>query len=338
MASSCPKKEIALDKFILKLSEISDSNPNISYEITDIKKNIEEGMLLSSDLVKQGGKRRKSKKRLGRTRRGGMKPSQNTGEEILSMTDQDRSMLLDAMAHIIAVGTLTGGSGALLCYISPAIEAYLVSKGFLPMLCSGSGMKGIVEWGFRILAAPITNIETCMAIQTRYDIIVKQIIAGIGIPSGFGIVYERAKIAGGYMAYKNAVYNVLKSSVDGIKTIIKKSGKTFVSGEQEPVIEEEQIRKLVDQAILKEFKDLAPETPALVTPVVETPKEEKGWFASFFSSGKESSKSETPTSETPEVGYALSESFGGSKRRNRKRKTGKKPSRKIRKHRTRRHH
>jgi hypothetical protein len=267
-----------------------------------------------------------------------MKPSQNTGEEILSMTDQDRSMLLDAMAHIIAVGTLTGGSGALLCYISPAIEAYLVSKGFLPMLCSGSGMKGIVEWGFRILAAPITNIETCMAIQTRYDIIVKQIIAGIGIPSGFGIVYERAKIAGGYMAYKNAVYNVLKSSVDGIKTIIKKSGKAFTSGEQEPVIEEEQIRKLVDQAILKEFKDLAPETPALVTPVVETPKEEKGWFASFFSSGKESSKSETPTSEPPEVGYALSESFGGSKRRNRKRKTGKKPSRKIRKHRTRRHH
>jgi len=176
-----------------------------------------------------------------------------------------------------------------------------------------------------------------MAIQSRYDIIVKQIIAGIGIPSGFGIVYERAKIAGGYMAYKNAVYNVLKSCVDGIKTIIKKSGKAFVSGEKEPEIDEEQIRKLVDVAILKEFRYLAPDTPTPETPSVETPKEEKGWFASFFSSNKEPSKPETPKPETPEVGYALSESFGGARRRNRKRKTGKKPSRKIRKHRTRRH-
>jgi hypothetical protein len=328
MDNACPKKEVALDKFISKLSEISSSNPSISYEMTNIKKSIEEGMKLRNGVTNQGGKKRNSKKRSGRKRRGGAVPTQKAGEAILSMTDEDRNILLDVMAHIIAVGTITGGSGALMCYISPAIEAYLVSKGFLPMLCGGSGMKGIVEWGFRLLAAPVTNIETCMAIQSRYDIIVKQIIAGIGIPSGFGILYERAKIAGGYMAYKNSVYNVLKYCVDGIKTIIRNSGKAYSSQEIAP----EELRRLVDMAILDEFKDLAPDSaPAPASPL-ETPKEKKGWFASMFSSEKESSR---PSS--PDFGYSLSEAFGGSRRRSRSRKTGKRTSRKMRKNRTRKH-
>ena len=315
MASSCPPKKNAIDKVLGKLSEIASYNPSISSEISDIQKNIEYGMSL------RGGKRKSSR----RKRRGGMPPARV--EAALDISEQERSALLNAMAHIIAVGTITGGSGALFCYISPAIEAYLVAKGLVPMLCSGTGVTGMFEWGFRIVAAPVTNIETCMAIQGRYDVIVRQIIAAIGVPSGFGIVYERAKIAGGYLAYKNSVYNVLKTCVDRIKTVFKNSEQGA-----EPNITQQQVREIVDSAIEKEVSQGVGAAP-VSAPMSVPASASKGWFQGMFS------KSEPESDTPPEFGYGVSETFGGA-RRHRKRKTAKKrgrKSRKTRKHRIRRH-
>lgn len=372
MASSCPPQKIALDNFLLKLTEIAQNNPSISSEIQSLHQSIEEGMILRSGFVKRGGKKRNSKRKLSRKYRGGMPPKRNADEAddaVLSVSDADRSALLNVMAHIISVGTITGGSAASMCYIVPAIEAFLVSKGLVPMLCSGSGVVGMVEWGFRILAAPLANIETCMAIQTRYDLIVKQIIASIGIPSGFAILYERAKIKGGYLAYKNKVYNILKYCVDGIKSIFTRS-----AAMQEPKISDEEIKRLVDEALRNEFPELMQEgrasheyysasanssmaSTSMAGPSISRPSSslgyaaqesqsqpdsQSGWFSGVTSLFSSRERSQTPRAEdTEEEGYGASGFFGGT-RRHRKRKTAKKRgktsrNRKMRKHRTRRH-
>jgi hypothetical protein len=363
MASSCPPKKIALDNFLLKLNEIAQANPSISNEIQSLQQSIEEGMILRSGFVKRGGKKKNSKRKLSRKHRGGMPPKRDASEmeqaddAVLSISDADRSVLLNAMAHIISVGTITGGSAASMCYIVPAIEAFLVSKGLVPMLCSGSGVVGMVEWGFRIVAAPLTNIETCMAIQTRYDLIVKQIIAAIGIPSGFTILYERAKIKGGYLAYKNAIYKILKYCVDGIKSIFTRSAAVGASM-QEPRISDEELKRLVDEAIQKEFSELMEEGSAM--PVFSpasayssmagpsmsrpssslgyaAPESQPGFFSRLFGSRERSPT--PPPAEGEEYG---STGFFGGARRHRKRKTAKKHgktsrNKKMKKHRTRRH-
>jgi hypothetical protein len=386
MASSCPPKKVALDNFLLKLNEIAQANPSISDEIQSLKQSIEEGMILRSGFVKRGGKKRNSKRKLSRKHRGGMPPKRNASEmeeaddAVLSISDADRSALLNAMAHIISVGTITGGSAASMCYIVPAIESFLVSKGLVPMLCSGSGVVGMVEWGFRILAAPLANIETCMAIQTRYDLIITRIITAIGIPTGFGILYERAKIKGGYLAYKNAIYKILKYCVDGIKAIFTRS-----AAMQEPKISDEELKSLVDEAIRNEFPELMQEGrasheyysasanssmagpsmastsmastsmagPSMAGPSMSRPSSslgyaapesqpdsQTGWFSGVTSLFSSRERSPTPPPAAGEE-YGSSGFFGGT-RRHRKRKTAKKRgkttrSKKLRKHRTRRH-
>ena len=363
MANSCPPKKVALDNFLLKLTEIAQDNPSVSGEIQSLQQSIEAGMVLRSGFVKRGGKNKYSKRKLSRKHRGGMPPKRTadvmeeaSNDAVLSMSDADRSALLNAMSHIIAVGTITGGSAALMCYIVPAIEAFLVSKGLVPMLCSGSGVSGMVEWGFRIVAAPITNIETCMAIQTRYDLIVKQIIASIGIPSGFAILYERAKIKGGYLAYKNMIYKILQYCVDGIKAIFRRSPSV-----QEPQVSDEEIKRLVDEAIRNEFPELMEEgsmaasasaRPSMAGPSMARPNsslnyraaegdDKPSWFQSLGIGLFSRERSETPPPDDRGDEYGSSGHFGGS-RRHRKRKTSKKRTKtsrnkKMRKHHTRRH-
>jgi len=375
MASSCPPQKIALDNFLLKLTEISQSNPSISSEIQSLQQSIEQGMILRSGFVKRGGKKRNSKRKLSRKHRGGMPPKRNASEmeeaddAVLNISDADRSALLNAMAHIISVGTITGGSAASMCYIVPAIEAFLVSKGFVPMLCSGSGVVGMVEWGFRIVAAPLANIETCMAIQTRYDLIISRIITAISIPTGFGILYERAKIKGGYLAYKNAIYKILKYCVDGIKSIFRRS--TVVGAVmQEPKISDEELKRLVDEAIRNEFPELMQDGtgspmslsssmagpsmastsmagPSMSRPTsrlgygaAEEDDDEPSWFQNLGIGLFSRERTATPTPAEGDE-YGSRGHFGGA-RRHRKRKTAKKHgkttrSKKIRKHRTRRH-
>jgi hypothetical protein len=371
MASSCPPKKVALDNFILKLNEIAQANPSISNEIQSLQQSIEEGMILRSGFVKRGGKKRNSKRKLSRKHRGGMPPKRNASEmeqsddAVLNISDADRSALLNAMAHIISVGTITGGSAASMCYIVPAIEAFLVSKGLVPMLCSGSGVVGMAEWGFRILAAPLANIETCMAIQTRYDLIITRIITAIGIPSGFGILYERAKIKGGYLAYKNAIYKILKYCVDGIKSIFTRS-----AAMQEPKISDEELKRLVDEAIRNEFPELMQEGPAspmfspasayssmagpsMAGPSMSRPSSslgyaapesqpdsQSGWFSGISNMFGSRERSPTPPPAEGEE-YGSTGFFGGA-RRHRKRKTAKKRgkttrNKKMRRHRTRKH-
>ena len=384
MANSCPPKKVALDNFLLKLTEIAQDNPSVSGEIQSLQQSIEAGMVLRSGFVKRGGKNKYSKRKLSRKHRGGMPPKRTadvmeeaSNDAVLSMSDADRSALLNAMSHIIAVGTITGGSAALMCYIVPAIEAFLVSKGLVPMLCSGSGVSGMVEWGFRIVAAPITNIETCMAIQTRYDLIVKQIIASIGIPSGFAILYERAKIKGGYLAYKNMIYKILQYCVDGIKAIFRRSPSV-----QEPQVSDEEIKRLVDEAIRNEFPELMEEGsmaasasarpsmagpsmagpsmarpsmagpsmagPSMAGPSMARPNsslnyraaegdDKPSWFQSLGIGLFSRERSETPPPDDRGDEYGSSGHFGGS-RRHRKRKTSKKRTKTSRNKKMRKHH
>ena len=264
-------------------------------------------------------------------------------ESSLNMPVEERMALLNAVAHIIAIGTIIGGSGALMCYISPAIEAFLVSKGLVPMLCSGTGFTGSVEWIFRLIAAPVASIETCMAIQARYELMIKQIIASIGIPSGLGIFYERARFAGCYLAYKNAMYKVLKYCVDEI------ASKFSRSAVQTPSMSETDIKLLVDQAVLNTFPELRGADPSMAGPSMYSPSMASPSMAgpSMYSPSMAGpsmySPSMTDDDGTPEPeeyndeeGYTSTRGYFGGVRRHRKRKTAKK-TRKARKHRSRRH-
>jgi len=361
MASSCPTNKVAMDTILQTLNDIAQANPAVRTEIQDINGTIEAGMRLRSGFVKRGGKRKYSKKRLNRKRTGGMPPKRKAEEE--EITDPDKNKLLNAIAHIIAAGTIAGGTGAFSCYIYPAIEAYLVGAGIVPKLCTQS-----VEWGLRLMAGAVSSIETCATIQVRYELIVKQIIAAIGIPSGLGLLYERAKFVGGYMKYKNAIYNLLNRCVQIIKakieSMLRKKG-TTMTGET-PEISEDEIAEIVDAQILNEFGDVlgseVPNTSGLDSQMTvaeqrrladvaierEFPElretsssvgnkdTSSSWFSRMFS--RESSKSperERERSQTPDVqGEATGEGYGnpyGGARRQRKRKTVKKRSKKLRK-------
>ena len=360
MANSCPPKKVALEEFLLTLNKIDQINPSISREIKSLQESIEDGMVLRGGFVKRGGGNKYSKRKISRKHRGGMPPKLSADEmddAVLDMTDADRSALLNAMAHIISIGTITGGAAASFCYIVPAIESYLVSNGLVPMLCSGEGVVGMLEWGFRIVVAPLAHIETCMAIQSRYDLIVKQIIAAIGIPSGFAILYEKAKIRGGYLAYKNAIYNILEYCVVKIKGIINSLSQAgtamksrFGTAIKEPQITPEQLQTIVDQAIQKEFPELELEGPSMAGPSMAGPSMAGPSMATRESQdGLDSSRkrSQTPQPsgdddyEEPESNKKSKRYSGGYKRR-RKRKTAKKRTktsrnRKLRTQRTRRH-
>jgi hypothetical protein len=319
MESSCPSKKVALDSFLSTMNELSLSDPSISTKLQEISESIENGM----NVVKQGGKKKYHKRK---SYRGGMMPAVIAPAAVGAITPAERSSLLNALAHIIAVGTITGGTSASMCYITPAIEAYLAIRGWLPMLCSGTGVVGMFEWGLRLVAAPITNIETCMAIQARYDIIVTRIILASSIPSGFALLHERAKFKGKYLEYQEAIYNILNFCVEKIKTI-------FRSSAREPQFTEEQIKQIVDEAVYTEFPDLretamadpslAVAGPSVADPSLAVAGPSAASPSSFSSSGM------------------FSRFFGGTrrhrKRKNTKHKTTKRrKSRKTIKHRTRR--
>jgi hypothetical protein len=249
--SSCPTKKSAINKIHEKLLEFSTSNPRLKKEITDITNALEEGMSLS------GGSRRRVRRRSSisaskrkyrnRKSRGGMPPARK--EEVAQaedpLTETEKNTLLNAISHIIAAGTILGGSGAVSCYIAPAIEAYLIAKGWLPALCQNS-----VEWGLRmIIGTVISGVDTCMALQTRYNAIILQIVAAVGLPSGAGILLKRQALMGGYTTYKNTIYNVLKSITDNIRSTI--SAKSMQ--EAKPELSKEEIKRITDEVIEREF-------------------------------------------------------------------------------------
>jgi len=380
MEDSCQPKKETMNKMVESFSSLalSLSNPAIKDEISEIKEAILDGMRLRSGFVKRGGRRRYSKKMSSQKRMGGMPPKRMggmmpskrmggmmpskrmggmmpskrkaDGEEEIVLTSTEKNKLLNAIAHIIATGTLTGGGGALICYIFPAIEAYLAGKGWLPMLCTNS-----VEWSIRLLVGSVTSIETCQAIQQRYELIVTQIIAAIGIPTGLGLLASSTTLMSGYMVYKNAIYNILNTCVDNIKQRVAGPGEAessdavFTSeagpseaGPSDAVftsetnLTQEQIKVIVDEAIQKELGEFLEPGSAGVSATRSASPMSLGYAPSMIPLENDQSRETTPE---PGQGYFGSD-YGGARRRRRRRKTAKKhakKTRKTRKHRSRRH-
>ena len=358
MEDSCPPKKETMNKMVESFSSLALSNPAIKDEISEIKEAILDGMRLRSGFVKRGGRRKYSKKMSSRKRMGGMPPKRMggmppkhmggmmpskrkaDGEEEIVLTSTEKNKLLNAIAHIIATGTLTGGGGALICYIFPAIEAYLAGKGWLPMLCTNS-----VEWSIRLLVGSVTSIETCQAIQQRYELIVTQIIAAIGIPTGLGLLASRTTLMSGYMVYKNAIYNILNACVDNIKQ--REAGPSEAgpseAGPSEAVftsdagLTQAQIKVIVDEAIQRELGEFLEPGSAGVSATRSASPMSLGYAPSMVPLEYDQSSRET----TPEPGEGyFGSDYGGARRRRRRRKTAKKhakKSRKTRKHRSRRH-
>uniref|UniRef100_A0A6C0IK10 Uncharacterized protein n=1 Tax=viral metagenome TaxID=1070528 RepID=A0A6C0IK10_9ZZZZ len=314
MDSSCPTKKNALNKMREKFTELAKANPRMSKELKEISDAMADG------LKKSGGSKKRASRR-NRKRRGGMPPRRAVVEEpVEELAEEDKSMLLTALAHIIAVGTIVGGSSALYCYIAPAIEAYLVANGWIPQLCSNTSS---LQWAFRaVISALPTGIESCMAIQTRYNLIVTQIIASTGLTTTVGFYLKRQAILGNYMSYETAIYNVLKYCTDKMRSALKSKAVA------KPELNDDEIRAIIDEAIEREI-DLE-----------MTPKQ-KQHLDELRQEVEELEREVAEEEEPKEYGYALSESFGGRKRRTvRKRKTSrrhKSKSRKTRKHKSRRH-
>ena len=361
MEDSCPPKKETMNKMVESFSSLALSNPAIKDEISEIKEAILDGMRLRSGFVKRGGRRKYSKKMSSRKRMGGMMPPKRMGgmppkrkadgEEEIVLTSTEKNKLLNAIAHIIATGTLTGGGGALICYIFPTIEAYLAGKGWLPMLCTNS-----VEWSIRLLVGSVTSIETCQAIQQRYELIVTQIIAAIGIPTGLGLLASRTTLMSGYMVYKNAIYNILNACVDNIKQRVAGTSEAGTSeavftseagpseaGPSEAVftsdagLTPEQIKVIVDEAIQRELGEFLEPGSAGVSATRSASPMSLGYAPSMVPLEYDQSSRET----TPEPGEGyFGSDYGGARRRRRRRKTAKKhakKTRKTRKHRSRRH-
>ena len=366
MEDSCPPKKETMNKMVQSFSNLALSNPAIKDEISEIKEAILDGMTLRSGFVKRGGRRRYSKKMSSRKRMGGMMPSKRMGgmmpskrkadgEGEIVLTGTEKNKLLNAIAHIIATGTLTGGGGALICYIFPTIEAYLAGKGWLPMLCTNS-----VEWSLRLLVGSVTSIETCQAIQQRYELIVTQIIAAIGIPTGLGLLASRTTLMSGYMVYKNTIYNILNACVDNIKQLVAESSDavfTSDAGPSEAVftsdagpsdavpsdagtsnagLTQDQIKAIVDEAIQRELGEFLEPGSAGVSATRSASPMSLGYAPSMIPLENDQSRETTPE---PGQGYFGSD-YGGARQRRRRRKTAKKhakKTRKTRKHRSRRH-
>jgi hypothetical protein len=313
--SSCPTKQNAINKIREKLLELSSSNPLLSKETQDINDALGEGMSSFGGKRRRYNSRKRRSSKMRHNKKGGMPPPRQ--EE--NLTEDEKNTLLNAISHIIAVGTIIGGTGALTCYITPAIEAYLIAMGWLPGLCKNS-----IEWGFRsIVGNLLPGVETCMAVQTRYNAIITQIIAAVGLPSGAGILLKRQAILGGYSTYKNAIYNILKSTTDNIRSMLISRRST----EATPTLSKEEINRITDEVIEREF-NLTDMTPEQASELKKYQKE------------VEELERQAREEEEEDEYSGMPHSWGGKKRRTmRKHKSSKrKSSKKLkRKHRTRKH-
>lgn len=320
LSSSCPTKKNAVNKIRETLAEMALKNPSITDEIQDLNESLAEGMVL------RGGKKRRVRGASVRKHIGGMPPRLDD--------DKNHTEFLNAVAHIIAAGALVGGGSALTCYIAPAIEAYLLTLGWLPKLCSGTGLLGAFEWGVRTTIGIMQIGESCMAVQERYSLIIMRLIAMFSIPTASGIWVERARIGSGYMGYQKAIYNVLRRSVDKILHATS-------SGKKETPISGNEIKKVVDKIISKEFKLNAAETTVLaeITPeqaahlaqyekeVVQLEKEGAEAVAQRTQASEAAEEEEGSSEEELDVEeqgrIGMPHSWGGKRRMTKKYKKGK---------------
>ena len=239
MADSCPiDNKTGVEMIMDQLNAISKIDESAAGEINAIRSNIidvcqKNGMRLRSGRVLGGKKRRNTSYSIG-----GMppkrKPSSSSEEgaaaedrmegievaekadiiaKIDSLPEPKKREVLNAIAHIIAAGTITGGAAALVCAIIPVLEVYLVAANIVPSLCTGTGAMGMAEWGFRSVIAPLSRggVDSCMDIQARYNLIMNQFIALLGLPTIGAMLNNRAQIQVGYLKYKNLIYDGLMS-------------------------------------------------------------------------------------------------------------------------------
>jgi len=244
MASACPmNNEMAVNTLLEILREVASKVPTAAArDIKNTMINIEKGQGM---LLRSGREVRYEEPSAKRPRKGGMFKGGPKGKKtataaevsavaaasveaegaaaadpqqiinrIDALPEAERNELLNSIAHIIAAGGIAGVSGLGLCLIMPAISAFLTSAGFLPVLCTGKGIWGTLEWATRGWG----GTESCMDAQNRYNSIVLQYMTYAGIPSISAIVAARGAITEKYIGIQNQIYNRLVGTVKLFKS------------------------------------------------------------------------------------------------------------------------
>jgi hypothetical protein len=213
MASSCPSREEAIAKMQKLLYEVAAVDASKRGELTDLNETITEGNNIIMEL------RSGFKKRGGKKYRGGMPPAKRNADDMLVpepepvvLTPAAKNELLKVLAHLITIGAMTGGTYAISCYISPALEAYLVGKGMLTGICTGP-----FEWTARaLLGTPFPNlVDTCSTIQQKYNVFVAGVTTFTGV-STMTLFTSRNVIKQKYNIIQEAVYNKMASWTEKI--------------------------------------------------------------------------------------------------------------------------
>jgi hypothetical protein len=162
--------------------------------------------------------------------------------EALAMDEQPSSITV-GLSHIVASAMFLGGAHAMSCYFWPNIEAFLIGRGLLPVLCTRGGISGLFERGINSLASYIGS-ESCGQRDVRYHNIVMAIsalpaVAGLSI-AGLSKIFNT-----GFLPYTLMQKFMLYIFI----TIIKFTKKMYQMATAPRAKREEEVKAAIDEVI-----------------------------------------------------------------------------------------